>query len=1026
MERNKISLKLSLWEILRIVAMVLFFVGITVLGYWYFTHDNAQLEVRNEAQKLLYPLGLGMLLGGLLTATLAALAWNHSEERPVWYYPVVSAFLTFCGLGLAYVLLGIWPIAEETCMIVDMHHQYGPLLAKLRAMLLQGNGFFYSFDLGMGANFLPAFAYYLASPLNALLVLFPESLLPEGIFLITIVKNMLIAASFALCVQYVYGKRSPVVVAVSLMYSMMMYVLAYSWNIMWLDGVIALPLVVMGFEHMMRRGKYLPYVLSLAYALFANYYIGFMLCVFLVLYFFAYLFRQKRETKNNRLALWRFTLGSLLGGGLAMFLVLPTFLALGQTSAAGAQMPDWDVYFELFDMLGRHLYRVSPTIRSRFLPNVYCGIAAVVLVPLFAMNEGIPRRRRMVYMALLAVLAFSLPLNQANLLWHGLHAPNDLPYRFSFLYCFVLILLSYETLLHIRTVQPRQIVATFLGVLTFIVLQERFGNSETYGFQSLYISLLLAAIYAVLCFLLSQEKVRRRVGAMMVLTVVAMEMTLNATNVMNQLDSQEYYTNHEHYVDNITTAGVREAVDTMERKLAQSGDLFSRMEFIPRRTCMDTALFQYSGITSFASSNSYRTTRFMGAMGYAVNGVNSYLYKSFVPVTDSLLGIRYVALEGNLSSHTQLKQVDYAYVSNNKGEEKAFYIYENTTALPIAWRANDTVKTWASSYYNPVESINGLYAAMTGDPSPVLVPMQIEPYNDMRGAVTVNGTYGFQLKSSSSKTAEFRAYADEDGQYFIYVDCRGADSIQVTQGDNSWSVTTYEPYFIDAGTLSAGAPVAVTITSDTSCAGNVYVVRMDAAVFNRAIETLRADGLQVTEYTDNRMVGNVTASAVGAMVTSIPYDAGWRVKVDGKEVATYPLDQAVPDGVKPEDNKGGALLGFDIPAGAHEVELVFVPHGFVPGVLLSLISLLLIVAVALLTGRKAHWAKATPVAWMVDTTDLDALPTADETESVRLDEESPLAKEPLPDEESPVETERLTDESEEQKPAPQESEETAE
>ncbi len=998
--------KLSLWEILRISSLVLFFCGIAVIGFWCFKHDNPALEVRNEAQKLLYPMGLGLLLAGLLSATLSAIVWNHSEERPVWYYPAAAAMLTFCGLGIAYVFLGIWPIAEETCMIVDMHHQYGPLLAKLRAMLLQGNGFFYSFDLGMGASVLPAFAYYLASPLNALLVLFPESLLPEGIFLVTILKNMLIAASFALCIQYVYQKRTPLVVAVSLMYSMMMYVLAYSWNIMWLDGLIALPLVIMGFEHMMRRGKYLPYVLALAYALYANYYIGFMLCVFLVLYFLAYLLRQKREAKNNRLALWRFTLGSLLGGGLAMFLVLPTFLALGQTSAAGAKMPEWDVYYELFDMLGRHLYRVSPTIRSRFLPNLYCGMAAVVLVPLFAMNEGIAPRRRMAYMGLLAVMAFSLPLNQVNLLWHGLHAPNDLPYRFSFLYCFVLLLLSYETLLHIRTVRPRQIVATLLGVVTYVMLEERFGNGETYGFKTLYLSLLLAAVYAVLCLLLSQQKVRRRVGSMLVLTVVAMEMTLNASDVLTQLDSQEYYTNHEHYVDNLATAAVQDAVDAMEKQVSGSGAQFARVEFIPRRTCMDTALFQYSGITSFASSNSYRTTRFMGAMGYAVNGVNSYLYKSFVPVTDSLLGIRYVALENQLSAHAQLTQVDYSYTVGKNGEEKAYYIYENRAALPVAWRANEAVKTWASSYYNPVESINGLYASMTGNAAPVLVPMQIEPYNDTRRAVTVNGTYGFQLKASSSTTAELRAVADKDGQYFVYVDCRGADSIQVMQGDYSWSVTTYEPYFIDAGYLTAGMPVTVTVSSDSACAGNVYVVRMDNDAFNAAIETLRADGLTVTQYDDNRIAGKVTASAVGAMVTSIPYDAGWRVKVDGKTVATYALDQAIPDGVEAEENEGGALLGFDIPAGTHEVEMVFVPHGFLPGVLLSVVSLLLIVAVALLTGRKAHWVKGTPVAWMVNTADLDAtLPSSEEATMETFAEEGV-------DEEVPAE-ESVSEESEE-------------
>lgn len=988
------------WEILRALSLVLFFFGTAAIGYWIFGHDNPALEVRNEAQQLLYPLGLGALLAGLLTATLSAAVWKNEEERPVWYYPVAAALLTLCGLGIAYVFLGIWPVGDETCLIVDMHHQYAPLLAKLRTMFIGGDSFFYSFDLGMGASVLPAFAYYLASPLNLLLVLFPEHLLAEGIFLITILKNMLIAAACAFCLQYLYGERSPKVAAVSLLYSMMMYVLAYSWNIMWLDGLIALPLVVMGFEHLMRRGKYLPYVLSLGYALYANYYIAFMLCIFLVLYFFAFLIRQKRESDANRRALWRFTLGSLLGGGIAMFLVLPTFLALGQTSAAGAGLPDMDVYFDMFDMLGRHLYQVSPTIRSRFLPNLYCGIAPLVLVPLFALNRGISRRRRAAYLGLLAVMFFSLPLNQVNLLWHGLHSPNDLPYRFSFIYCFVLILISYETLMHIRTVRPRQILAVLGGILTYVMVEEKFGNSETYGFKTLYVSLLLAALYALLCTLLARQKVRRTVGSMLLLTLVTMEMTLNASNVMTQLNNQEFYSNHSSYVDNLTTDSVKDAVSALEKQVKKNGDVFARVEFLPRRTCMDTALFQYSGITSFASSNSYRTTRFMGAMGYAVNGVNSYLYKSFIPMTDSLLGIRYIALENQLSSHEQLELVDDTVTVGEDGEIKEYYIYKNKTALPLAWRADSAVKEWASSYYNPVTSINGLYASMTGNPSPVLVPMQVEPYADMKGAVTVNGTYGFRLDGGISSRGDLRAAADADGQYFLYVDCRGADSISVTQGENVWSVTTHEPFFIDAGYLTAGSYATITVNSDTTCTGNVYMLRMDDAVFNAAIAALTADGMTVTAFDDAHIRGTVKASADGAMVTSIPYDAGWIVKVDGKRVATYPLDQAIPDGVEEEDNVGGALLGFDIGAGEHTVELVFMPKGFVPGVLLSVLSLALLIAAALFTGRYAACVQNTRFAWLLNTADVDAPAVLCEETADDLPNDEPALGDEPPEEET--------------------------
>lgn len=93
------------------------------------------------------------------------------------------------------------------------------------------------------------------------------------------------------------------------MYAMMMYTLAYFWNIMWLDVVMILPLVVMCFEKLMREGKYLPYILTLAYALYANYYIGFMLCLFMVLYFLFYLLRRRRTLDRVGKSFLRFAVG---------------------------------------------------------------------------------------------------------------------------------------------------------------------------------------------------------------------------------------------------------------------------------------------------------------------------------------------------------------------------------------------------------------------------------------------------------------------------------------------------------------------------------------------------------------------------------------------------------------------------------------------------------------------------------------------------------------------------------------------
>ena len=191
--------------------------------------------------------------------------------------------------------------------------------------------------------------------------------------------------------QTLSGKRDLRVCIVSLMYSLMMYLLAYSWNIMWLDCLMILPLIIVGFERLMRTGRYPLYVLTLFYALYANYYIGFMVCVFLVLYYISWVLRQRRTPGCLGRSAVRFGLGSLLGGGLAMALLLPVYFSLSATSAAGGSLPsEWASNFPALGLLEQLLYGATPTIRSGNLPNIYCGILAVLLLPVYFTLSAIP------------------------------------------------------------------------------------------------------------------------------------------------------------------------------------------------------------------------------------------------------------------------------------------------------------------------------------------------------------------------------------------------------------------------------------------------------------------------------------------------------------------------------------------------------------------------------------------------------------------------------------------------------------
>ncbi len=901
------------------------FAAVTVL---FFLIAKQADTLTTETQQFLYPLFAGLIVGGVTVLWLAnqiVEIKRFGKDAKPWVFPVFSGALTLLLMVTAYMGIGMWPVGEKSAMIVDMHHQYAPMLAQLRDMILHGGSPLYSFEVGTGTSFIPLFAYYLASPLNLLLLVFPKAFLAEGILVITLIKMTLTGAFMTLCMQYIYKRNNFSTVIVGIMYALMMYMLAYSWDIMWLDCVMFLPLVIMGFERMMRTGKYLMYVLTLAYTLYANYYIGFMVCIFLVLYYIVFFARAPRSSTKQWVGFARFAIGSALGGGLAMFILVPTFLSLSSTSASGGTFPGFSTNFDVFELFARGLYGVEPTIRSGNLPNIYCGVLAILALPIFATMSSIPLRRRMAYLGLLVFMTLSLVFTQLDLVWHGLHSPNDLPYRYSFLFSFVLLLITADVLYRIRDVKPLQIAASVFGIAVYLILEEHFGDEEL-SYAAIYISFALIAIYGVVMLLVSQRKLATRAAYMLLLAIVTTEMLFNASSTFKMMNNNEHYTAHSSYLDNDVTKAVQGTVDEMKAigDEAANGD-FYRLEFIPRRTTADTALFDYRGITVFASSGSYNMTRFMGSLGYDVNGVNSQLYQSYVPTADALLGIKYVAKEAYVAEHPQLVSLGKEVAV---GDSK-YRLYENPYALALGYMTKEAMLDYHYDYYNPIQSQNLIYKTMTGTTEDVLQALPITSLNP--DIATVNGTSSFSI--SGANTAVFKATAETRDEYYIYVDCRAATSINVSAMDRSWGVTTYQPYIIDAGILEAGSEVTVTISSEQACGGNVYVAKLNKDAFERDIEILKQNQLKVDTFNDSSLHGTIHVDQSGVMCTSIVYDEGWTVKVDGKKVDTHAI--------------GDALLGIELEPGDHEIEMNYMPRGLVPGILMSVFSLVLLVLLQL-------------------------------------------------------------------------------
>ena len=237
-------------------------------------------------------------------------------------------FLPFFLLLGIYALLGIAPFGDRVLLIADARGQYLSYFALYQNLFAGKADWLYSFEKLLGGSLSGLYAYYLASPFNLFLLLFPRQELPLGVDLLILLKMSACGLTMALYLRERQGLR-PASLLFTTAYALCGYNDAYAWCIMWIDAVVMLPLIALGIERLWRGKGPALYVLSLGLAIISCFYTGYMLCLFSVLYF---LWRLYCDTPSLRQIPWKklgqYALASLLAGGVSAGMLLPGFLAL--------------------------------------------------------------------------------------------------------------------------------------------------------------------------------------------------------------------------------------------------------------------------------------------------------------------------------------------------------------------------------------------------------------------------------------------------------------------------------------------------------------------------------------------------------------------------------------------------------------------------------------------------------------------------------------------------------------------------
>lgn len=869
----------------------------------------------------------------------------------------ISGICACAIMLLVYFCYDLIPFGDMTILRMDLYHQYGPLFAELYDRLTEGGSLLYSWQSGLGSSFLGNFLNYLSSPISLIVLLFGHENIPEAIATMIAIKATLSACAFTYYLKASQKQHSAVTAAFGVLYAFCAYFVAYYWNVMWLDAMYLFPFVILGIERIIKNGKPTMYCISLALCFITNYYMAYMICIFSVLYFLTYYFANYPLTKKFRefpedtpkkpsifkrlrnsvffCSGWKFAFYSVLAVGLVAVLLLPLIEVLSASSATSGSAPtSYKKYFTVFDFLANHLAAVEPTIRSSgcdVLPNIYCGILTLILVPLFLFCKKIPTREKISYTCLLAILYFSFSINYLNFFWHGFHFPNDLPYRFSFMYSFILLQMAYKAFMHIREFSGNQILATGIGVIAFIVLTEEI-QSKNIDDVSLLVSLIFAVIYVAVLYLYRNKKFMSSAVAILLLCCSVSEIALSNTDHYTANQSKENYTSD--YAD----------FKELKAKLDAHDDSFYRMELTKLRARMDPSWYNYNGVSVFSSMAYEKMANIQQDIGMFGNHINSYTYRLQTPVYNAMFGLKYIVDNDETDMNSLLYKKLFTVGK--------FTAYENMYDLPIAFACGADVADWESDdALNPFLAQQQWFYYATGvDDVFRKLPIDYIDYNNVSEfteADVASGNINFQ-KEDTTATGSFtlEITPERTENVYIYVNSSKTDSATVSANLFTKTVNTSEGYILDVGVRSAHETIFVDIpikATETSGTVEFYAYSLNASAFKKGYEKLADDGqLKISAYSDTEIVGSLTAVENEIVYTSIPYDTNWNVYVDGKRVFRDDV-LSVSDG----------LLAFRVGAGTHTVRLHYTSSGLQIGSIITCICILL--ATLLIICHRREW-----------------------------------------------------------------------
>ncbi|MBR1471956.1 MAG: YfhO family protein [Lachnospiraceae bacterium] len=808
-------------------------------------------------------------------------------------YPLFAFFLSLLTFILFLFLYGVLGLGNYTILRGDLFAQYIDFISLFLKVLKGEENFWYSFSVYLGSGTALTYAYYTLSPFN-LLYLADFIPIPTMTIIVIALKISLSAATFTLFSIRVLKQRNLSALFFSLCYAFNSFNITFHFNIVWLDAIFMLPLIALLTVELVKTGRFLALSLSWFYLFLTNFYMAYIVGIFVAACYICCLIIYQQQWNRQTIKHWlflsfRFALSVILAAGMSAAILMPTAHYLI------SHLADDNSGFETLDtsilsIINSMMVGEMPDLDNR-QPLLYCGLPVLFLFPFYFSLKQFTKKERIVTGSLLFFYFFSMLILPAYVFMHAFDYPNWYGYRFSFCVSFLLCAIALRAYPFLKQV-PSGKLSCWLAVLILIysvmislgpVLNISWSQSN--NSHEFAINLIFFSAWAILYLVQNKgilSKCRHVAPLLQVMSFILLiaELTLNGFLCMKHIGltplseeefDQWYYP-------------VASSVNTIK----ENDNGLYRISVAGERNQNSPCMFGYAGLNTFSSSDDYPLRQALRSFGIAT--ANRCIMESgYTDLTYMLLGVKY---------RIELDTNDGEESLNGTVPAQISLLPYN---LPFAYMVSDSIRNY-SPVENPFTNQETFVRCITGEEWHFYTPISLEDlqlFNYNATMDTGSEHTIFSIRSAFGETGyvTFSAKPRENKEYYACFtqNYSSADTYSAfIVGDvNGFRETPAMSY----GALAKGTEflgkerngylnISVFLPSDApsySC-NDMFFAYYDDAKLPALCQSLSKHAFSLESYSrkDTTITGTVTATKDRPILfTSIPFDKGWQVWVDG-------------------------------------------------------------------------------------------------------------------------------------------------